>query len=76
MLEVDMDEKRALVIAIDDGHRTTLSLQHEDGLELWRLLKEYYGQLHYGQGTDETPQEKGLFEKLLARFSPSKGKRP
>lgn len=72
MIEVDLEEKRALVIAVDDGHRTTLSLQHEDGLELWRLIKEYYGTLEYGQGTDDKATEKGLFDRVMARLFPAK----
>lgn len=74
MIEVDMDENRALVIAVDDGHRTTLSLQHEDGLQLWKLIKEYYGRLEYGQDTDEQPTEKGLYERIKTKlFGPKRG---
>lgn len=75
MITIDYEEKRVLIIAVDDGHRTTLSLQHQDGLELWKQIKEYYGILEYGQGTDDKATEKGLFERIKNRlFPPPKGK--
>jgi hypothetical protein len=71
MITVDMDESRAVVIAVDDGHRTTLTLQHQDGVELLQHLTEYYGRLEYGQG-DITPDKPGLLARLKKRFFPSK----
>jgi hypothetical protein len=70
MISVDHDEQRALVIAVDDGHRTTLTLAHQDGVLLLQHLTEYYGRIEYGHGTDEPADKKGLLARLLARFFP------
>ena len=40
---VDHDEKKYLILVAEDGIRTTLSLQHDDGLALLRELTLYYG---------------------------------
>jgi hypothetical protein len=72
MITVDMDEQRALVIAVDDGHRTTLSLAHQDGVELLQAMQEYYGRLEYGHGTDTPADKKGLLARLRERFFPHK----
>ncbi len=68
-VEIDHTERRALVIAVDDGHRTTITLQHQDGVELFKQIQEYYGRLEFGQG-DETPDKKGLLARMIAKFLP------
>jgi len=76
VITVDHDESRMLVIAAEDGHRTTLTLGHEDGVQLLQELTEYYGRLEYGHGTDEQAKRKGLLEKLIDRFLPHKRRTP
>lgn len=43
-IHVDHDEKKYLIIVAEDEIRTTLSIQHDDGLALLRELTLYYGQ--------------------------------
>ncbi len=40
---LDHDERKYLILVAEDGIRTTLSLQHDDGLDLLRELTLYYG---------------------------------
>lgn len=68
MIDIDMEETRQLVIIVNDGHRTTITVAHPEGIELYRKINEYYGRLEYGAGTDELPTKKGLFERLKKRF--------
>lgn len=68
MITVDMDTTDSVIIVVDDGHRTTLTLAHQDGADLLNQLNEYYGRQEWGQGTDEKPDKKGLIARLRARF--------
>lgn len=69
MIEVDKDEHRHCVIVVDGvGTRTVLSIPHADGVELLKQLTEFYGQIEYGHGTDETPKQEGLLARLFKRF--------
>lgn len=70
MLKIDMEETRHLMLIIDDGHRTTVTLAHQDGIKLFQDIQEYYGRLQYGHGTDEKPTSKGLLARLKERFLP------
>jgi len=69
MISVDMDTKDSVIIIVDDGHRTTLTLAPQDGADLLNQLTEYYGVMEWGQGTDEKPDKKGLLARLRARFN-------
>lgn len=68
MIEVDQSNHKYLCVTIDgsgelpDGHRTTISLQHEQGIELHRQLTEYYGRI---EGAKIVEKRKGLIAKLL-----------
>lgn len=68
MIEVDLDEQRHLVIAVDGvGTRTVISLPHEDGHQLLHQLTEYYGRIEFGQGTDEQATKPGLMARIFGR---------
>ena len=41
---IEQDCQKYLQLVVQDGHRTTISLEHEDGLELLAQLKAYYEQ--------------------------------
>ena len=45
MVEVDKFTMKYLIIAIEDGHRTTISLSHDDGRDLYLQLHTYYGKV-------------------------------
>lgn len=70
MISVDFEERSALIIAVEDGHRTTITLAHQDGVILLQKLTEYYGQLEFGQGTDERPVQKGFISRLVKKYLP------
>jgi len=68
MIEVEQENKKYLTVVIDgsgetvDGHRTVISLQHEQGLELHRQLTEYYGKL---EGAKLERRRPGFFKRLF-----------
>lgn len=68
MIAVDQDEKKYLCIVIDgsgevvEGHRTVVSMQHEQGMELYRQLVEYYGRL---EGVKLDRRKAGFFKRLF-----------
>ena len=56
MLNVDMEETGHLVIILDDGHRTVVSMAHQDGLQLLNQLTSFYGALNVGEAQPRDPQ--------------------
>ena len=66
MIEVDKEERHQLVILFDaPGIRHTVRVGHEDGVDLFKQMQEYYGNIIAGQ-TDETPTKEGLLSQLKA----------
>ena len=69
MIQVDADEKKYLCIIIDgsgevvEGHRTVVSMQHEQGIELHRQLTAYYGTL---EGAKMERRKAGFLKRLFS----------
>jgi hypothetical protein len=63
MVEVDRYTLKYLIIAIEDSHRTMLSLSHDDGRDLYLQLQDYYGKIE----TVARPKSEGFIKKLLRR---------
>lgn len=63
MIETEA-RKGCFTIAVEDGHRTTLTLTDEDAVEVLIRLREHYGQPEGGLAPEKKP---GFFGRLLGR---------
>ena len=71
-VEIDKDEGRYLTIVFETGHRITISLDHNDGMELHSQLAEYYGKIEMNNGNMEVKTERfemqekkpGIFKRI------------
>lgn len=73
MVNIDKEETRHLVIIVDDGHRTVLSMEHVDGLKLLSDITAFYGALNVGEAAPRNPARE---DQLAAGKAPGPRKSP
>jgi len=72
-VDVDNSTTKYLVLVFESGHRTTVSLDHTEGLELSIKLREYYGNIEVGAIKAES-EKKTLLNTLWRRLTHGAGK--
>ena len=71
-VEVDASTSKYLILVFDSGHRTTVSVEHTDGLELLLQLKSYYSNIEVGAIKAE-PEKKTRLNTLWRRLTHGSG---
>jgi len=58
-------QNSAFIIAVEDGHRTTITLGHDDALDLLAQMTDYYGKVELHTSPAEG-KRKGFFGRIFS----------